>query len=65
MDILNEENEPLKTLLPVAKAQLKDVNLFMNDVKMELAHVCLAEANKTNEDSDPLHARKNGERTKL
>ena len=45
VDLLDEEREPLETLLPVAAVQLKDVNLLMNEAKIGI-HPCIPGRNK-------------------
>ena len=54
VDFIDEEKEPLDQLLPVTAAQLKAVNLSMNEAKTELTHVYLSETHETGEDDETL-----------
>ncbi|XP_078576824.1 uncharacterized protein LOC144862312 [Branchiostoma floridae x Branchiostoma japonicum] len=43
VDFLDEERDPLESLLPVAAKNLRDSNLFVNEGKTEFTHVYLAD----------------------
>ena len=47
VDFLDEEKETLTRLLPVAAEQLKEANLFENEVKTEFTHIHTYLANKS------------------
>ena len=57
VDFIDEEKEPLDQLLPVTAAQLKAVNLSMNEAKTEFTHVYLSETHETGEDDEPLRGK--------
>ena len=52
--LVEEKLEPLETLLPVTAAQLKVVQLLINEAKTEFTHAYLAETKETNDDGNPL-----------
>ncbi|XP_035669024.1 uncharacterized protein LOC118411098 [Branchiostoma floridae] len=60
VDLLDEERDPLESLLPVAAKTLKDSNLFVNEGKTEFTDVYLADKPLRGEEewrkicSDPL-----------
>ena len=52
VDFLNEDNECLETLLPIAKCTFKEWDLFINEEKTEYTHVFLASKGQKMPDND-------------
>ena len=54
VDFFDEDEENLKTLLPLATVVLKEWNLFVNEDKTEFVHVYLAKASEKDQNGKKL-----------